>query len=78
MDKYECQTPSASACGAVCRFFVYIEFIILQAPVVSIGLNQKDSAVERRLAVLDKNKDLFLYQVRVYGRTRVMFKLCES
>uniref|UniRef100_A0A5K3FIS6 WD_REPEATS_REGION domain-containing protein n=1 Tax=Mesocestoides corti TaxID=53468 RepID=A0A5K3FIS6_MESCO len=45
------------------------------AHVISLGLNQKDSAVERRLAVLDRNKDLFLYQVRVYGRNRVVIKL---
>ncbi|KAL5961867.1 hypothetical protein TSMEX_010180 [Taenia solium] len=49
--------------------------IIHAADVMALGLNQKESVAERRLAVLDRNKDLFIYQVRVYGRSRPMIKL---
>ncbi|KAH9286684.1 Intraflagellar transport protein 80 -like protein [Echinococcus granulosus] len=49
--------------------------IIHAADVMTLGLNQKESVAERRLAILDRNKDLFIYQVRVYGRSRPMIKL---
>ncbi|KAL5111883.1 hypothetical protein TcWFU_004006 [Taenia crassiceps] len=49
--------------------------IIHAADVMTLGLNQKESAAERRLGVLDINKDLFIYQVRFYGRSRPIIKL---
>ncbi|VDM17217.1 unnamed protein product [Hydatigera taeniaeformis] len=49
--------------------------IFVQADVTALGLNQKESVAERRLAVLDRNKDLFIYQVRIYGRSRAVVKL---
>ena len=49
--------------------------ILSKADVLALGLNQNNSIAQRRLAVLDDNKDLFIYQVRVYGRTRPMVKL---
>ncbi|VDK37428.1 unnamed protein product [Taenia asiatica] len=49
--------------------------IIHATDVMALGLNQKESVAERRLAVLDRNKDLFIYQVRVYGCSRPMIKL---
>ncbi|VDL94630.1 unnamed protein product [Schistocephalus solidus] len=51
--------------------------IVHSAEVLSLGLNQKGVAVDRRLVLLDKNKDLFLYQVRIYGRGRAVTKLCS-
>ncbi|KAM7540316.1 hypothetical protein Aperf_G00000020954 [Anoplocephala perfoliata] len=43
--------------------------------VMILGLNQKESVVERRVAILDRNKDLFIYQVRIYGCSRQIIKL---
>lgn len=48
----------------------------LQLEVMEISLDKCGSATERRLAIIDKNRDLYLTQVRVYGKDRKTVKLC--
>jgi hypothetical protein len=43
--------------------------------VMEVALDKTGSAVERRLAIVDKNRDLYLTQVRVYGAARKTVKL---
>lgn len=43
--------------------------------VMEVALDQYGSASERRLAIIDKNRDLYLTQVRVYGSARKTIKL---
>ena len=49
---------------------------------MEIALDQCGTANERRLALIDKNRDLYLTQVRVYGAARKTCKLgkvvCEN
>ncbi len=42
---------------------------------MEIALDQCGTANERRLAIVDKNRDLYLTQVRVYGAARKTIKL---
>ena len=46
--------------------------------VMEVALDQSGPASERRLAFVDKNRDLYLTQVRVYGSARKTVKLSES
>ena len=46
--------------------------------IMEVALDQSGSASERRLAFVDKNRDLYLTQVRVYGSARKTVKLSES
>ena len=50
----------------------------LQMEVMEVALDQSGPASERRLAFVDKNRDLYLTQVRVYGSARKTVKLSES
>ncbi|KAK2191278.1 hypothetical protein NP493_56g04017 [Ridgeia piscesae] len=43
--------------------------------IMEVALDQSGSASERRLAFVDKNRDLYLTQVRVYGSARKTVKL---
>ena len=43
--------------------------------VMEVALDKSGSAVERRMAIVDKNRDLYLTQVRVYGAARKTVKL---
>ncbi|ELT96334.1 hypothetical protein CAPTEDRAFT_168411 [Capitella teleta] len=43
--------------------------------VMEVYLDQCGTATERRLAIVDKNRDLYLTQVRVYGKDRKTVKL---
>ncbi len=44
---------------------------------MEVALDQCGTANERRLAIVDKNRDLHLTQVRVYGAARKTCKLGE-
>ena len=46
--------------------------------VMEIALDTQGSPSERRLAIIDKNRDLYLTQVRVYGSARKTVKLGMS
>ena len=48
---------------------------VVKVEVMEIALDKTGSAVERRLAIVDKNRDLYLTQVRVYGAARKTVKL---
>ena len=45
---------------------------------MEIALDQCGTANERRLAIVDKNRDLYLTQVRVYGAARKTCKLGKN
>ena len=45
--------------------------------VQELALDQCGSASERRMCVVDKNRDLYLTQCRVYGNDRKTIKLGE-
>lgn len=53
-------------CGVVCS----------QVEVMEVAIDKTGSAVERRLIFVDKNRDMFMTQVRVYGTARKTVKLC--
>jgi len=44
---------------------------------MEIAIDRTGSAVERRLIFVDKNRDMFMTQVRVYGTARKTVKLCK-
>jgi len=48
----------------------------LQIDVSEVAIDKTGSAVERRLIFVDKNRDTFMTQVRVYGTARKTVKLC--
>jgi hypothetical protein len=52
-----------------------VSFETLQMDVMEVALDKTGSAVERRLAIVDKNRDLYLTQVRIYGSARKTVKL---
>jgi len=45
---------------------------------MEVAIDKTGSAVERRLIFVDKNRDMFMTQVRVYGTARKTVKLCKS
>jgi len=47
-----------------------------QVEVMEVAIDKTGSAVERRLIFVDKNRDMFMTQVRVYGTARKTVKLC--
>lgn len=49
--------------------------LVLQLEVMEIALDQCGQATERRLAIIDKNRDLYLTSVRVFGSERKSNKL---
>ncbi|KAH3805331.1 hypothetical protein DPMN_133631 [Dreissena polymorpha] len=48
-----------------------------QLEVSEVALDQCGTAGERRLAIIDKNRDLYLTSVRVFGTDRKTVKLGE-
>jgi len=44
---------------------------------MEVAIDKTGSAVERRLIFVDKNRDMFMTQVRVYGMARKTVKLCR-
>jgi len=44
---------------------------------MEVAIDKTGSAVERRLIFVDKNRDMFMTQVRVYGTARKTVKLCQ-
>ena len=53
----------------------YEHGFIYQMEVMEVALDTSGSTTERRLAIIDKNRDLYLTQVRVYGSDRKTVKL---
>ena len=51
---------------------------LFQSEIVEIALDQCGQASERHLAIVDKNRDLFLTKVRVYGSARKTVKLGKN
>ncbi|KAA0193464.1 Intraflagellar transport protein 80 [Fasciolopsis buskii] len=49
--------------------------IVHSAEIVKIGLDQCGQPLDRRLALLDRNKDLYLMSIRVFGTNRKLVKL---
>ena len=52
-----------------------------QTDIMELALNQSGPATERQLAIIDKNKDLYLRAVRQYGTDRVVklgMKYCTT
>jgi len=47
-----------------------------QVEVMEVAIDKTGSAVERRLIFVDKNRDMFMTQVRVFGTARKTVKLC--
>ena len=45
---------------------------------MEIALDQCGPATERRLALVDKNRDLYITSVRVFGGDRKSYKLGET
>ena len=45
---------------------------ICQTDIMELALNQGGPATERQLAIIDKNKDLYLRAVRQYGTERLV------
>jgi len=45
--------------------------------IAEIALDKTGSPTERRLAIIDKNRDLYLSQVRVFGTARKTVKIGE-
>ena len=55
---------------------MFEEFVcFLQLEVMEISLDQCGTSGERRLAIIDKNRDLYLTSVRVFGQDRKTVKL---
>lgn len=50
-------------------------FFLYQLEVLEIALDQCGPSAERRLAIVDKNTDLYLTSVRVFGTERKTLKL---
>ncbi|KAF5404668.1 Intraflagellar transport protein 80 [Paragonimus heterotremus] len=50
--------------------------IVHTIEVLQIGLDQCGPPLDRRMALLDRNKDLYLMSVRVFGTSRKLVKLC--
>ena len=46
--------------------------------VMEIALDMNGPAGERRLAIIDRNRDLYLTQVRVFGLDRKTVKLSKG
>ena len=51
---------------------------VLQVEVLEIALDQCGPATERKLAIIDKNRDLFLTSVRIFGAERKNTKMGEA
>jgi len=45
--------------------------------IMEVAIDKTGLAVERRLIFVDKNRDMFMTQVRVYGTARKTVKLCQ-
>ena len=52
-----------------------IRLVMFQLEVMEVALDQCGTAGERRLAIIDKNRDLYLTSVRVFGTDRKTVKL---
>ena len=50
----------------------------LQVEVLEIALDQCGPATERKLAIVDKNRDLFLTSVRIFGTERKSTKMGKN
>jgi len=53
----------------------YCTFVV-QVDIMEVAIDKTGSAVERRLVFVDKNRDMFMTQVRVFGTARKTVKLC--
>ena len=51
---------------------------LFQVEVLEIALDQCGSATERKLAMVDKNRDLFLTSVRIFGAERKSTKMGKT
>lgn len=54
---------------------VQITSCLYQVEVMDIGLDQCGITAERRISLIDKNRDLFLTSVRVFGAERRIIRL---
>ncbi|CAL8086530.1 unnamed protein product [Calicophoron daubneyi] len=52
--------------------------VIHTTEVIRIGLDQCGNPLDRRLALIDRNKDLYLMSIRVFGTARKLVKLSTS
>jgi len=50
---------------------------IIQVEVMEVAIDRTGSAMERRLVFVDKNRDMYMTQVRVFGTARKTVKLCK-
>jgi len=50
---------------------------IFQVEVMEVAIDRTGSAMERRLVFVDKNRDMYMTQVRVFGTARKTVKLCK-
>lgn len=67
-------SQSFSCIGVFCES-VLKSYCLMQTEVMEICLDKTGSATERRLAIVDRNRDLYLTQVRVFGTARKTVKL---
>ncbi|VDP76318.1 unnamed protein product [Echinostoma caproni] len=51
---------------------------VLATEIIKIGLDQCGQPLERRLVILDRNKDLYLMSIRVFGTSRKLVKLSNE
>ena len=54
-----------------------VDHIVTQVEVLEVALDQCGPATERKLTIIDKNRDLFLTSVRIFGTERKSTKLGE-
>lgn len=59
------------------QWYAVVVLSVDQVEVMEVAIDKTGSAVERRLIFVDKNRDMFMTQVRVYGTARKTIKLCK-
>ena len=55
--------------------YIYHDLSITKVEVMDIGLDQCGITAERRITMVDKNRDLFITSVRLFGAERKIIKL---
>jgi len=54
---------------------IKIEYFLFQTEIVEIALDQKGLTNERKIAFIDKNRDLYITSVKRFGKEQKIVKI---
>ena len=57
---------------------IKIEYFLFQTEIVEIALDQKGLTNERKIAFIDKNRDLYITSVKRFGKEQKIVKIGEK